>query len=166
VRRNLLFLFLGAALVAGCHNTTDDSFFGRFDTTPIDYSAEAARAKTGHKLLLLEFGSSDSCAPCMEFQKDVFSQPEFTSYESSNLVFVRIDLPANSKLPSSVEATNVLLSKQFDVFAFPTFVAMDDAGQEIWRMPAKDDPNPGIDTRLFKPSEFIALIESVKAKRK
>ena len=62
--------------------------------------------------------------------------------------------------------TNILLSKQFDVFAFPTFVAMDDAGQEIWRMPAKDDPNPGIDTRLFKPSEFIALIESVKAKRK
>jgi len=165
VRRNLLFLFL-AALVVSCSKEPDKSFFDRFDTTPIDYSAEAARAKAGHKLLLLEFGSSDSCAPCMEFQKDVFSQPEFTGYESSNLVFVRIDVPANSKLPPSVEATNILLSKQFDVFAFPTFVAMDDAGQEIWRMPAKDDPNPGIDTRLFKPSEFIALIESVKAKRK
>lgn len=132
--------------------------------TLINLSAEIARAKTENKLLLLEFGSSDSCPPCILFQKEVFSKPEFLAYEKSNLVFVRLDFPFRTTLPADVNATNVLLAQQFAASGFPTFIALDPEGNEFWRMPAKGDPNPSIETSLFQPKVFIALLESLKKK--
>ena len=114
--------------------------------------------------MLLEFGSSDSCPPCILFQKYVFSQPEFLAYEKSNLVFVRLDFPQRTQLPPAIQATNVFLAQQFEAFGFPTFVALDHAGKELWRMPQKGELT--FESRLFQPKEFIALIESVKAKQK
>jgi thioredoxin-related protein len=136
------------------------------NATPANLSSAIAQAKAENKLLLLEFGSSDSCPPCMLFEQEVFSKPEFMEYGKTNLVFVRIDFPAKSKLPSDVETTNVLLGAQFEASAFPTFVALDKDGKEFWRMPAKDDPNPGIPKLLFSPQGFIGLIETLKAQRK
>ena len=131
---------------------------------PVNLAAEVTRAKTGNKLLLLEFGSSDSCPPCVLFEQKVFSQPEFQSYEKSNLVFVRLDYPLKVNLRPDTTATNVLLAQQFEAFAFPTFVALDRDGKEFWRMPEKGEMT--LDTSLFQPTNFIALIESVKKKGK
>ena len=58
--------------------------------------------------------------------------------------------------------TNALLARQFDTIGFPTFIALDRNGTEIWRMPAKDDPSPVIDLKLYQPSEFISLLEILK----
>ena len=155
---------LTAAVLTGCNqsHTIDPTVHG--DTKPVNLAAETARAKTENKLLLMEFGSSDSCPPCIEFQKEVFSKPEFLNYAKSNLVFVRLDYPLGSKLPAAVESTNAILAEQFEAWAFPTFVALDHEGKEFWRMPAKDDPNPGIPVSLFNPSGFIELVEGLKAK--
>ena len=133
---------------------------------PINLPAEIARAKAENKLFFLEFGSSDSCPPCIEFEQKVFSTPEFLAYAKSNLVFVRLDYPLKSQLPPAVQTTNVLIAQQFQAFAFPTFIALDHDGKEFWRMPPKDDPNPTLDTTLFVPKNFIALLESLKAKLK
>ena len=155
---------LATAFLCGCNQsqTIDQTVHG--DAKPVNLAAEIARAKAENKLLLMEFGSSDSCPPCIEFQKDVFSKPEFLDYAESNLVFVRLDYPLKSKLPADVQATNALLAEQFEAWAFPTFVALDHEGKEFWRMPAKDDPNPGIPVRLFNPKGFIELVEGLKAK--
>jgi thioredoxin-related protein len=133
------------------------------NAAPVNLTAEITRAKSENKLLLMEFGSSDSCPPCILFQQKVFSQPEFLAYEKSNLVFVRLDFPLNTDLPPQVQATNIFLAKQFDVFAFPAFVALDHAGKEFWRMPKNDEMT--IETRLFQTKEFIALLEDVKKKQ-
>jgi thioredoxin-related protein len=163
VKRNILFLFLvsAATILAGCNR---EATIGAALQTPINLPAEIARAKTENKLLLLEFGSSDSCPPCIVFQKEVFSKPEFLAYEKSNLVFIRIDFPFRTALPADANATNALLSRQFDVPGFPTFVALDHDGGEVWRMPAKGDLNPSLEKSLFHPKEFIALLESLKKK--
>jgi thioredoxin-related protein len=169
--RKIIFLLVisAAAILAGCDRNSTGG-----DTTqtavqpvgpPVNLAAEIERAKTENKLLLLEFGSSDACPPCVEFQKRVFSQPEFLAYEKSNLVFVRIDFPFRTTLPVDVNTTNALLSQQFDVPGFPTFVAIDHAGKEIWRMPAKGELNPTLDVSLFQPKAFIALLDTLKAKQ-
>jgi thioredoxin-related protein len=115
-------------------------------------------------MLLLEFGSSDSCPPCVLLQQTNFSTPEFLDYEKSNLVFVRLDYPVNHTLRSDTQATNAILSQQFNIYPFPTFVALDRSGNEYWRMPSNDDS--GIDVRLYNPTNFIRLLESVRQKEK
>ena len=126
---------------------------------PVNLPAEIARAKTENKLLLLEFGSSDSCPPCVLFEEKVFSMPEFQAYDKSNLDFIRIDLPENHTLRPDTLATNIFLAKQFDVAPIPVFIALDKNGKEFWRQ-------EGLTLKQFNPTNFIALIESVKAKEK
>lgn len=171
VKRNIFFLFLFSAAVWICCNLSSADDTNSPGTTaistnaaPVNLPAEIAQAKIENKLLLLEFGSSDSCPPCILFEQDVFSQPEFLAYQKSSLIFVRLDFPQRTQLPPAIQATNVFLAQQFEAFGFPTFVALDRDGKELWRMPQKGEMT--FDTRLFQPKEFIALLESVKAKEK
>ena len=169
MKRNL-FVFLTAATVflAGCgrQELTVDMSKTVTDTNapPVNLAAEIARAKSENKLLFLEFGSSDSCPPCVLFQQKVFSSPEFLAYEKSNLDFVRLDFPAKVALRKDTGATNDILARQFDAVAFPTFIALDRDGKEFWRYPRNEDT--GLDVSYYQPENFIALIESVKKKEK
>jgi thioredoxin-related protein len=169
MKRNLFILFLTSLVsLTGCdgQELTIDMSKIVTDTNapPVNLSAEITRAKGENKLLLLEFGSSDSCPPCILFQQKVFSTPEFKAFEKTNLDFVRLDYPLKVNLRPDTTATNVLLEQQFDVEGFPTFVALDKNGKEFWRMPQKGDLT--LDTSLFQPTNFVALIESVKKKEK
>ena len=169
MKRSILCLFLiSTVFLVGCdaEELTVDMSKTVTDTNapPVNLSSEIARAKSENKLLLLEFGSSDSCPPCVLFQQKVFSSPEFKAYEKTNLDFVRLDYPQKVALRPDTTATNILLAEQFDAAGFPTFVAFDKVGKEFWRMPQKGDFT--LDTRLFQPTNFIALLESVKAKQK
>jgi len=171
MKRNLFVLFFTATvLLTGCERQELTVDMGKTVTDtnapPVNLSAEIARAKGENKLLLLEFGSSDSCPPCVLFQQKVFSSPKFLAYEKSNLDFVRLDYPLKVDLRSDTKATNNILARQFGAVSFPTFIALDHDGKEFWRMPAKDDPNPALDTTLFIPKNFIALLKSLKAKVK
>ena len=136
------------------------------NAVPVNLPAEIARAKAENKLLLLEFGSSDSCTPCILFQQKVFSKPEFLEYEKSNLVFVRIDFPLKTDLLPDTKATNALLSQQFDQYFFPTFIVLDGNGKEFWRIPEKGNLQPEWPVDVNTPQQFIALLESVKKKEK
>ena len=126
---------------------------------PVNLPAEVARAKSENKLLLLEFGSSDSCPPCVLMQQKVFSSPEFKAYEKLNLDFVHLDYPANVELRPDTKATNIALAKQFQVQGYPTFLGLNQDGKEIWR-------EEGITLDQASPKVFIALLESAKEKRK
>lgn len=130
---------------------------------PVNLVAEVARARSENKLLVLEFASSDSCPPCIRLQQNVFSTPEFKQFAASNMDFVRLDFPLKSDLRPDTTATNTLLSQQFDVDVFPTFVALDKNGKEFWRAPKNLDDDPVFD-QLFDPTNFINTMKSLKQK--
>jgi len=154
--------------LAGCR--ADDLTIdpGKIETDtnalPVNLTAEVARAKSENKLLLLEFGSSDACPPCILMQQKVFSTPEFQTFAKTNLDFVRLDFPLKSNLRPDTVATNALLSQQFEAYGFPTFIALDKNGKEFWRMPGLNED--GIEVRLFDPTNFINLIQDVRKKEK
>jgi len=160
----LLVLILAAPLT-GCSDEGVDMSKIVTDTNapPVNLAAEITRAKTENKLLLLEFGSSDACVPCVRFQQQVFSTPQFKAFAESNLDFVRLDFPLKVDLRPETRATNELLSRQFDQYIFPTFVALDKNGKEIWRMPKSVDEDPDFDP-LFNPTNFINMMKALKQK--
>jgi thioredoxin-related protein len=164
VKRILFFLILILTVpLTGCsgQEVTVDMNKTVTDTNapPVNLSAEIARAKKENKLLLLEFGSSDSCPPCVLMEQKVFSTPQFQAYAKSNLDFVRLDFPIKSNLRPDTSATNGLLSQQFDVTGFPTFFALDRNGKVFWAQ-------EGVDAPQFEPANFISLLEQVKQKEK
>ena len=69
----------------------------------------------------------------MQLHKEIFSQPPFQAYAASNLVFLTVDFPSKFHLSPDAAATNDLLSTQFKVEGFPTLIALDGDGKEIWR---------------------------------
>lgn len=103
------------------------------NAAPIDLDAAIAQARAGNKLVLLDFTGSDWCPPCMELHDRIFSQPEFRSYAASNLVFLTVDFPQKYRLSPDAGKTNDLLATKFDVEGFPTLVALDGNGKELWR---------------------------------
>jgi thioredoxin-related protein len=166
VKRLLFFLVLvSMAPMIGCGGDDVDAGKMVTDTNapPVNLATEIARAKSEHKLLLLEFGSSDACPPCVRFQNEVFSKAEFKAFAGSNLDFIHLDFPLKASLRPNTEATNELLSRQFDQNVFPTFIALDGNGKEFWRMPKSLDEDPGFDA-LFNPANFIHLMEQLKQK--
>lgn len=125
---------------------------------PVNLAAEVPKARSEHKLLLLEFASSDSCPPCVLLQQRVFSSPEFIAFARSNLDFVRLDFPLKVDLRPDTTATNALLAQQFDVYGFPTFIALDGSGKPFWTMIGVTNLS------LIEPANFINLIKDVAKK--
>lgn len=159
----LFFVLILTAPLTGCsgQEVTVDMSKTVTDTNapPVNLSAEIARAKKDNKLLLLEFGSSDACPPCVLMEQKVFSTPQFQAYAKNNLDFVRLDFPLKVDLRPDTAATNGLLEQQFDVTGFPTFFALDGNGKVIWAQ-------EGVDGQQFEPTNFISLLEQVKQKKK
>jgi protein disulfide-isomerase len=112
------------------------------NAAPINLNAAIARAHSGNKIVLLDFTGSDWCPPCQELQKEVFSQPEFQAYAESNLVFLVVDFPVRHRLPPDASATNDLLSQKFNIDGFPTLVALDGEGKQIWQHPGFFEGGP------------------------
>lgn len=124
---------------------------------PVNLSSAVAQAKAENKLVLLDFTGSDWCPPCMQLHKEIFSQPPFQAYAASNLVFLTVDFPSKFHLSPDAAATNDLLSTQFKVEGFPTLIALNGDGKEIWR-------NLGYIDGGFK--ELASQLAAAKAKAK
>src|SRR5882757_5440411 len=103
------------------------------NSAPIDLNGAIARAKTENKLVFLDFTGSDWCPPCMALHKEIFSKPEFQAYAESNLVFLVVDFPKNFHLSADAGATNDFLAGKFNIEGYPTLVALDGEGKEVWR---------------------------------
>jgi thioredoxin-related protein len=156
----ILFLWaVSAAILSGCRPEP----LRTVNTPPVNLTAEIDRARSENKLLVLEFTGSDWCPACIEFHNRVLSSPEFTSYAKSNLVWVSVDFLEKSKLRPDTEATNRILMEQFKIEPFPTFIALDHAGNEIWRSPATNDSEPSVS---LVPAKVIDQLETVRKKLK
>jgi thioredoxin-related protein len=120
-------LLLGILIAFGCSRPPV------VNSAPVDLNAALAQAKAQNKLVLMEFTGSDWCPPCMKLQKEIFSRSAFQAYAQSNLVFLTIDFPNEFQLPPAAGATNAFLAEKFDVQGYPTLIALNGDGKEIWR---------------------------------
>ncbi|SHI48209.1 thioredoxin family protein [Aquimarina spongiae] len=83
-------LFLVTLLSFG-QNSKSDTFWV--------YNLEEAKeiSKKENKNIVLYFGGSDWCRPCMMLQEDFFDDYKFTTYKKA-FVFLYVDIPRNRNL--------------------------------------------------------------------
>lgn len=62
-----------------------------------DLGAAQAQARATNRPLLVVFSGSDWCKPCIMFEKEVFSQPEFGAFAKDRLVLAHFDFPRLKK---------------------------------------------------------------------
>ena len=63
----------------------------------LDLSAAQALAKATNRPLLAVFSGSDWCKPCIMYEQEVFSKPEFMAYAKDKLVLAHFDFPRLKK---------------------------------------------------------------------
>ena len=97
-----------------------------------DYEAAKAKAKSDHKLVLLNFTGSDWCGYCKHMQADIFSKPQFQEYAAKNLVLVELDFPRFKQQSDAVRKQNMKLASEYDIEAFPTLIVLSPEGKPVW----------------------------------
>lgn len=96
-----------------------------------DFHRAQEEAKTGHKLLLINFTGSDWCGWCKRLDAEVFSKPEFADYAKQNLVLMTADFPRAKPLSSEVRQQNATLAQKFGIEGFPTIVLLNGDGKLV-----------------------------------
>ena len=95
--------------------------------------AAQALAAQENKTVFIDFTGSDWCGWCVKLNKEVFNTPEFAAYAAKNLVLVEADFPRKKALDPALKKANDALAKKYGVSGFPTLVALDAKGKEVWR---------------------------------
>jgi thioredoxin-related protein len=125
MKRFVLALALGAGLLAASSLRADSP------TWETNYKKAQEEAKTGNKLLLLDFTGSDWCPWCIKLDREVFSKPEFKDYASKNLVLMEVDFPRWKELNPAVRKQNEQLAQQYQIEGFPTVVVLNGDGKPV-----------------------------------
>jgi thioredoxin-related protein len=118
-----------------------------------DYKKAQEEAKTGHKILLLNFTGSDWCGWCIKFDRDVLSRPQFKEYAHNNLVLVELDFPRAKAQSPELRKQNRELAEQYEVIGFPKIIVLNSDGQKLWEY---DGYFPG------GPDAFIEQLEKLR----
>jgi thioredoxin-related protein len=119
-----------------------------------DYPAALEQAKKEGKLVLLSFGGSDWCEPCIFMKKKIFSSEAFKTYAAQNLVTVDLDFPTGKTLPKPLQKQNLDLAVKYgltdpetgDIKTVPVLILLTPEGKQL-----------AIEKRVFLiPAEFLA----------
>jgi thioredoxin-related protein len=125
----------------------ESSWLTNFDTAQ-------ERARSGNKVLLMEFTGSDWCPFCIVLERQVFSQPEFKEYAARHLVLLEVDFPRMKELSDEQKTANIKLAQRYGIEGFPTVVLLDSMGEKIGELGYM----PG------GPKAFIAAVEELRTK--
>ena len=99
-----------------------------------DLGAAQAQAKAANQPILAVFSGSDWCKPCIMYEQEVFSKPEFADYAKGKLVLAHFDFPRMKKnQPSAAqlklnEAAAAQLNREGD---FPLAVVIAPDGKVL-----------------------------------
>ena len=96
-----------------------------------NFAKAQEEAKSGQKLLLMDFTGSDWCGWCIMLDKEVFSKPEFKEYATKNLILLELDFPRRKQLPAETQAQNERLATQYRIQGFPTVIVLDSSGKPL-----------------------------------
>ncbi len=98
-----------------------------------DFEAAKTRAAKEKKTILMNFTGSDWCGWCKRLDREVFSQPAFQQFASSNLILVKIDFPKYAKQSEEEKSRNWKLAERYGVSGFPAILLVDSSGAEKLR---------------------------------
>src|SRR6476660_636989 len=70
-----------------------------------DFEKAKTEAARSHKLILLNFSSSDWCIPCIRMKEEIFDSDAFEKYAERNLILLSADFPRLKKNQLSKEQT-------------------------------------------------------------
>jgi len=124
---NKMFLPLFASLLASQLTAQADVQWST------DLPAAQAQAKKDKKLVLVNFTGSDWCGWCKKLQAEVFTTKEFDTFAKDKLVLVEIDFPNQKKQSAELKKANEALQAKYKASGFPTIVALNGEGKEVWR---------------------------------
>jgi thioredoxin-related protein len=125
-----------------------------------DLSAAKQKAKTEHKLILLNFSGSDWCGPCIRMHKEIFESSTFSQYADSALVLVKADFPRlkKNKLTKEQQDRNDKLADRYNPKGiFPLTVILDESGTQL--MSWEGYPN-------LSPEQFTNTVKDLVDARK
>ena len=98
-----------------------------------DLNAGRAQAQQEGKFVMVNFTGSDWCPWCIKLRQEIFTQPEFESFASRNLVLVEIDFPKRTPQTAAVQKANASLVTQYNVDGFPSLVFLNPQGKVVHR---------------------------------
>lgn len=113
-----------------------------------DFSAAQQKAKSEHKLILLNFSGSDWCGPCIRMHKEIFENDQFKQFADNKLVLINADFPRLKKnqLSKEQQGKNDKLAEQYNPKGiFPLTVLLDADGKVI----ASWDGYPNLSAEQF-----------------
>lgn len=118
-----------------------------------DLPGALAKAKTEHKVVLLDFSGSDWCEPCRQLSRNILETVKFKGYADTNLVLVEVDFPRNKEQPEALKQANADLQTRFQVQGYPTLVLLDADGKVLVN-------DAGYDSESVE--DFIAGLETAR----
>ena len=125
--------------------------FGHGKEWLTDFSAAKKQAEAEKKRILMLFTGSDWCLYCIQWNKEVFSKPEFQEYARTNFVLVVVDFPERKKLPKAQERANEALQDKYNVEEYPELVLADAKGKEQKRVKYTEGGLPALQQKLDSP---------------
>jgi thioredoxin-related protein len=144
---------IALAFVAGLTMAQLTAFAAPSWTT--DLPAAQTQAKKEKKVVLVNFTGSDWCGWCQKLKKEVFDTKEFSDYAKTNLLLVEIDFPNRKTQTAELKKANSALQTKYRAEGFPTILAFNANGDEVWRQVGY---MPG------GPKAWIAKLDSVAKK--
>ena len=96
-----------------------------------DYNTALAQAKSGNKVLLIDFTGSDWCGCCIKLKGEVFDTPEFAAFARENLVLLEVDFPRRKTLSGAQQQANAALQARFQPEGFPTLYLVNGEGRTL-----------------------------------
>lgn len=120
-----------------------------------DMNAAQEQARTGNKLILVNFTGSDWCGWCIKLKNEVFSKPEFGSFADQNLVLLEIDFPRSKPMSAEVKKANGKLADKYKVGGYPSVHVLDAEGKSLGQLGYM----PG------GPGAFLGKVKSIAGKR-
>ena len=96
-----------------------------------DYNTALAQAKSGNKVLLIDFTGSDWCGWCIKLKGEVFDTSEFAAFARENLVLLEVDFPRRKTLSGAQQQANAALQARFQPEGFPTLYLVNGEGRTL-----------------------------------
>lgn len=94
-----------------------------------NYDEAVKLSKSTSKPLVLFFTGSDWCGWCQKLEQESLDTPEFAQEAGDKFIFMKLDFPVNTTLPSQLATQNKQLQKKFNISGFPTLVILDSKQQ-------------------------------------
>jgi thioredoxin-related protein len=100
----------------------------------LDFDKAKTQANTEKKQILLYFGGSDWCVPCIKLKKEILETAQFQEFAQKNLVMVLADFPRKKKnMPDAKQvAKNEALAEKYNPNgSFPLMLLIDAQGKVV-----------------------------------